>query len=120
MQIELPVHGSQTNVDIHCFNLSIHISQTCSHLLAFSRIYTVNVFIVSSSTKNNGLDKRYHRAQCRLKLFLGAESDPDSTKHKGRNRREGGGGKGWGGRNINETGVKEKYWADVVVQMQNA
>ncbi len=26
----------------------------------------------------------------------------------------------WRGRNINETGVKEKYWADVAVQMQNA
>lgn len=48
--------------------------------------------------------------------FLGAESDPDSTKHKGRER---GGRKGMGRRNINETGVKEKYWADVMLQMQN-
>ena len=60
------------------------------------------------------------RALFRLKLFLGAESDPDSTKHEGRNRREGRGRTGQGGRNINETGVKEKYWVDVVVQMQNA
>lgn len=51
--------------------------------------------------------------QCRLKLFLGAESDPDSSKQEG-------GGERWGGWNINENGVKEKYWADVVVQMQKA
>lgn len=56
----------------------------------------------------------YHRVYCRQKLFLGAESDPDSSKQ------EGGVRKRWGGWNINETGVKEKYWADVVVQMQNA
>lgn len=44
---------------------------------------------------------------CRLKLFLVSESDPDGSKREG----------GW---NINENGVKEKYWADVVVQMQKA
>lgn len=50
-------------------------------------------------------------------FFLGAESDPDSSKHTGgRKRRRGGAGR----RNINESGGKEKYWADVMLQMQNA
>lgn len=34
--------------------------------------------------------------------------------------REGGERKGWDRGNINETGVREKYWADVVLQMHNA
>ncbi len=46
---------------------------------------------------------------------------PRQRKTQGEKQEGGsGGGKGWGGRNINETGVKEKYWADVAVQMQNA
>lgn len=55
-------------------------------------------------------------------LFLGAESDPDSSKHTGGERggRDGGGRKRTGRRNINESGGKEKYWADVMLQMQNA
>lgn len=71
--------------DINCFNSSIR-----SHSLLSSRNYSVCVIICSRAcAKNTGLDKRYHRAQCRLNLFLGAESDPDSAKHKRRNRREG-------------------------------
>lgn len=54
-----------------------------------------------------------------VELFLGAENDPDSANTRGETGgREG--GRREGERNINETGVKEKYWADVVVQMQNA
>lgn len=34
--------------------------------------------------------------------------------------REGGERKGWDRGNINETRVREKYWADVVLQMHNA
>lgn len=66
--------------------------------------------------ENNVLDKWYHRAQCRLKLFLAAESDPDnatSTKEGGRREKK------WGGGNIYETGVREKYWVHVV-QIQSA
>lgn len=40
-------------------------------------------------------------------LLLGAESDPDNATQGNRE----------GGQNINETGVKEKYWRDVVAQM---
>lgn len=49
-------------------------------------------------------------------FFLGAESDPVGEKHKGRERK----GKRMGRRHINETGVKEKYWVDVMLQMLNA
>lgn len=116
-------HRAMSCIDIDRFDSSIHVRQKCSHSLAFLRHCRCNYVCSSACTQNNGPDKRYNRAQCRVNLFLGAESDPDSAKHKGRNRREGGEGsrgKRWGGRNINETGVKEKYWADVVVQMQNA
>lgn len=49
----------------------------------------------SARTENNGLDKRDHRAQCGVKLFLAAECDPDSANREGGNSREGGGRKGW-------------------------
>lgn len=53
-----------------------------------------------------------------LKIILGTENDPDTAKHRGR-RREGS-CEGVGRRNINETGEKEKYWADVMLQMLKA
>lgn len=69
-------------------------------------------------------DKRYHWVQHCLKLFIGAENDPDRAEPKGRRREERGVCvcvcEGAGGRNTNETGEKEKYWADVMLQMLNA
>lgn len=60
-------------------------------------------------------DKR--RQNC-LKLFLGAENDPDTAESKGRRREEGEGA--WRGGEEDEAGEKEKYWADVMLQMLNA
>lgn len=63
--------------------------------------------------KNDGVDRWYYRAQWHRAFFRLWEW-PTQRKHKERKRRDKG-----GERNINETGVKEKYWVDVVVQMQN-
>lgn len=58
-----------------------------------------NYVCLTDSTKNNALDKQYYRGRCWLMLFLGAESDPDSSKHTGGEKggRDWGGGKGQGG-----------------------
>lgn len=47
-------------------------------------------------TKNDAQDKAHYRGQGWLLLFLGVESDPDSSKHRGEEE-EAGGGEGQGG-----------------------
>lgn len=57
---------------------------------------TINYFRSMVCTKNDAQDKAYYGGQGWLKLFLGVESDPDSSKHRGE-KEEVGGGEGQGG-----------------------